>query len=256
MKMVEEFSHLQLTSKSFNQVTDFCQPYKAPLLIGIYDSNLYSLAQLKTTLIDHGLFTETSSVLSTFIQTVKRRIFNFIVIKIEQFNDVNFEIIKEIKKYSPVSTSIIIYAKEYDDVDIALALDAGADDVVTIAANESTLIAKLSVYVRRSIEMKALKLDEINIKINKLEKSHQFEKFKYKERLLLQLLLLNLNKEVSREDIFRWCWSNKNEDTSRMVDVLVSRLRKKLFIICGETYNIFSVHGIGFRMEGILNTSQ
>ena len=69
-----------------------------------------------------------------------------------------------------------------------------------------------------------------------------------KEVELLSLLVLSVNKILSREQLMAEIWGESGVLViSRNIDVLVSKLRKKL--IADENIKIANVHGVGYRLE-------
>ena len=71
-----------------------------------------------------------------------------------------------------------------------------------------------------------------------------------KENVLLSILLKNLHQPVTREDLMSEIWgSNGVVVLSRNIDVLVSKLRKKL--ADDPSIKISNVHGVGYKLEVI-----
>lgn len=69
-----------------------------------------------------------------------------------------------------------------------------------------------------------------------------------KENLLLSILIKNINQPVTRELLMDKIWgSNGVLVLSRNIDVLVSKLRKKL--ADDPSLKITNVHGVGYRLE-------
>lgn len=69
-----------------------------------------------------------------------------------------------------------------------------------------------------------------------------------KESRLLSLLFHKLNQSLSREELIQQIWGNDGVIVvSRNIDVLVSKLRKKLTE--DPAIKIINVHGVGYKME-------
>ena len=66
-----------------------------------------------------------------------------------------------------------------------------------------------------------------------------------KERELVKLLIGNAGKVCSRERILNTVWGVNEDPLTNVVDVYVSRLRKKL----GDDVTIETVRGIGYRLS-------
>lgn len=69
-----------------------------------------------------------------------------------------------------------------------------------------------------------------------------------KEVKLLRLFLMSINQVLSREQLMAEIWGESGVMViSRNIDVLVSKLRKKLST--DESIKITNVHGVGYRLE-------
>ena len=74
------------------------------------------------------------------------------------------------------------------------------------------------------------------LKINLLNLTLEFD--------LLILLVENINKSFSREDILNAVWGNDYFGSDRAVDDLVRRLRKKMPLL-----NVNTIYGYGYRLS-------
>jgi DNA-binding response OmpR family regulator len=68
-----------------------------------------------------------------------------------------------------------------------------------------------------------------------------------KEFLIMEFLLKNSEKILSRKEIAEYVWQNKT-DTTNIVDVYINFLRKKIESISPKKY-IHSVRGIGYILK-------
>ena len=69
-----------------------------------------------------------------------------------------------------------------------------------------------------------------------------------RELAILEALLRAEGGVVSREDLMEQAWGEREEPMSNTIDVLVSRLRRKL-AAAGATVGIEAVRGQGYRLE-------
>lgn len=72
-----------------------------------------------------------------------------------------------------------------------------------------------------------------------------------KEFALLEYLLLNVNKVLTRKDILQRVWGENSEKLTNIVDVYINYLRKKL---AGSS--IKTVRGLGYMIETSHQTAQ
>ena len=149
---------------------------------------------------------------------------------------------------------IFCTAKDTED-DTLKGLDIGADDYISKPFSVKEVIARVKTVLRRSaqtadkateessIQYETLVLDTISKKITILNKAISLTK---KEFEILHLLLQNMNKVFSREDLLRIVWTDEVYVTDRTVDVHITRLRKK---ISPYDKNIVTRLGYGYCFE-------
>jgi DNA-binding winged helix-turn-helix (wHTH) protein len=76
----------------------------------------------------------------------------------------------------------------------------------------------------------------------------------FREAKLLRLFALHPGELLDRDQILQQVWEDEGVQVTRSVDVFVSRLRKKL---SGDpTISIVAVHGVGYKLETELVSSQ
>ena len=149
---------------------------------------------------------------------------------------------------------IFCTAKDTED-DTLKGLDIGADDYISKPFSVKEVIARVKTVLRRSaqtaykppeettIQYETLVLDTISKKITILNKAISLTK---KEFEILHLLLQNMNKVFSREDLLKIVWTDEVYVTDRTVDVHITRLRKK---ISPYDKNIVTRLGYGYCFE-------
>jgi len=146
---------------------------------------------------------------------------------------------------------IMLTAKntEYDRVE---GLDAGADDYISKPFGMMELIARIRAVLRRgSAEARSSVLQYGVLSVSPerhevLVNGRQIG-LTYKEFMLLQLLLENRDRVLSREVLLDRVWGLGAERENRTLDVHIRTLRAKL----GEAgAYIQTVRGIGYRLNG------
>ena len=166
----------------------------------------------------------------------------------------------KILKQNPETSSIpIIFTTAKDtENDKITGLTIGADDYISKPFSLREVCLRVNAVVRRSsspkqesksattknlITYKTLTLDKVQKYIT--IESEQIDLTK-KEFEILELLLTNIGRLLSREEILDRVWKNEAIVTTRTVDVNITRLRKKL-----KEYgsNITARSGFGYRFE-------
>lgn len=134
-------------------------------------------------------------------------------------------------------------------------LDVGADDYVTKPFEFEELLARMRALLRRgdASESRYLKCDDLELDLytRVAKRAGKAVELSNKEFALLEYLMRNPNRVLSRTQIGEKVWDMNFEPSSNVVDVYVSSLRKKLDR--GFTRElIHTVKGVGYRF-GILD---
>jgi DNA-binding response OmpR family regulator len=113
--------------------------------------------------------------------------------------------------------------------------DAGADDYIVKPFEFKELLLKIKVFLKRAMSsqedepnvLKAADL-EMNVDSKEVTRAGQHINLTAKEFELLEYLLLNKNKVVSRGDIARNVWEIDFETNTNVIDVYINYLRNKV----------------------------
>lgn len=164
-------------------------------------------------------------------------------------DDVNgYDVIKAIRKKYPLVPVIFTSARD-QDLDRILGLELGSDDYITKPYSSKELVLRVNNIIKRvyqSTDSKILNYLDYSIDLDKRIVSIKDKPIKLTtlEFDLLVLLVENLNKSFSREDILDAVWGNDYFGSDRAVDDLVRRLRKKMPLL-----NVNTIYGYGYRLS-------
>lgn len=139
---------------------------------------------------------------------------------------------KEIRKISNVP--IVFLSSASDNMNIVMAVNMGGDDFISKPFNVSVLLAKIQAILRRTYDMpngisilehKGIILNLNDFTLSYRDKSIELTKNEFR---ILETLLVNKGKIVSRDTLMMKLWQVDNYVEENTLTVNVTRLRKKL----------------------------
>jgi DNA-binding response OmpR family regulator len=162
-----------------------------------------------------------------------------------------FTVCREIRSRN-VNTPILILTARYRDDDKVRGLDFGADDYLVKPFSYPELFARIRALLRRSNGNRSPVTT-----VGKLEVDSALKKVKYagvpvnltsKEYAILEYLVINQNGVVTREMLEEHIWDCEHGAFSNVIEVLISRIRKKLCLENKEAV-IHTVKGLGYVVK-------
>ena len=162
------------------------------------------------------------------------------------------DICKEIKTDNPNLPVLMLSVHKSAEHKVK-AFHYGCDDYISKPCELEELEIRIQNLLRRNsivTTKKIFKLGDIEIDIlaHRVTKSGQFVDLTVKEYCLLEFLLINAGKVITRNMILEQVWGADTETFTNIVDVYINYLRKKIDPSKGETY-IKTIRGIGYMME-------
>lgn len=167
------------------------------------------------------------------------------------------DVCRELRKSSGVP--IIMITARGEEVDRVVGLEIGADDYVTKPFSVRELMARIKAVLRRTqndttekepstllrgpgglsmdVEGRAVTVADVSIALTRLE----FD--------LLQRLLMNTGRVLTRERLLEQAWGYDYVGDTRAVDSAIKRLRAKLRQAAPAADCIESVRGLGYRIN-------
>lgn len=157
------------------------------------------------------------------------------------------ELVKRFRASGKTSIILMLTVKD-DESDILEAFDAGVDDYMTKPFSPRELTARIRAHLRRiKVEEDREILEIGNILINLNQHTVSIDGMKImltkKEFDLLLFLIKNLNIVLTRDQILNEIWNFDYDGDSRIVDVHIFKLRKKLI---EAKLQIESIRGVGY----------
>lgn len=151
------------------------------------------------------------------------------------------------------SVPVLMVTARDTSTDKVLGLDAGADDYMVKPLDFPELLARIRALLRRGsavsspiLEWGDLHLDPATYEVSYHDNTLRLTPKEYK---LLELLLRNGRRILSRNTIIERLWSFEKPPEEGTVKTHIKSLRKKLKVVGAPTNLIETVHGIGYRLK-------
>jgi two-component system response regulator RegX3 len=164
------------------------------------------------------------------------------------------QVCKQIRLSSNVP--IIMLTAKDSEVDKVVGLEIGADDYVTKPYSTRELLARMRAVLRRKIEPAigadsvlvagGLRLDSDRHQVTLAGKPIAFP---LKEFELLELLMENVNRVLTRGQIIDRVWGANYFGDTKTLDVHIKRLRSKIEEDPARPKYIQTVRGLGYKFE-------
>ena len=163
------------------------------------------------------------------------------------------EVCREIRKSSDVP--IIMLTARTDAADVVAGLEVGADDYVTKPFDMPVLVARVRAALRRAsteglsgrvISVGALELDSAAFKARKDGVEIPLTATEFR---LLEELMRHAGQVMTRDVLLSRVWDYEYLGDSRVVDMAVKRLRRKIEDDPHSPTLIETVRGVGYRLR-------
>jgi len=154
-----------------------------------------------------------------------------------------------------VFTPILMLTGQTDTRYVVSSLDSGADDYMKKPFIFQELRARINALIRRQHESvflgDVLQVEDLVVDMNKrlVTRGNKIIHLRKKEFDLLELLMRNAGRVVTRDRIIENAWYGEEEIASNVVEVHMGYLRKAIDADFVRKL-IKTVHGTGYKLEG------
>jgi two-component system, OmpR family, response regulator RegX3 len=164
------------------------------------------------------------------------------------------EVCRQIRTESNVP--IIMLTAKDTEIDKVVGLEIGADDYVTKPYSTRELLARMKAVLRRGQEPRlanegVLRAGSVvmNLERHTVEVNGQPVQMPLKEFELLELLLENVNRVLTRGQIIDRVWGSNYFGDTKTLDVHVKRIRSKIEDDPARPKQLMTVRGLGYKFE-------
>lgn len=164
------------------------------------------------------------------------------------------DVCKEIRKTSNVR--IIMHSAKDEPIHKIVGLEIGADDYVTKGTETAELFARIRAVLRRGVDPQVevgnvleaggvhMDIERHEVEVNGIRVQMPLKEFE-----LLELLLENVNRVLTRGQIIDRVWGTDYFGDTKTLDVHVKRIRSKIEEDPSRPKHLVTVRGLGYKFE-------
>ena len=217
--------------------------FKAHILIVDDDDRIRDL--VKEYLNQNNYLVSTAKDSNDAFEKTKIIKFYLIVLDIMMPGKTGLEFTQDYKK--KIDTPILLLTAKGEPSERIEGLEVGADDYLTKPFEPKELILRINNILNKTIktdQKRVIEFENIKIDLNKLliVKANKEYKINTTEKKILEKMINNPGKTFSRENIGKLI----NLDKERSIDVIITRLRKKIEIDPKNPKFLQTIRGAGY----------
>ena len=215
----------------------------AHILVVDDDDGIRSL--VKKYLNENNYLVTTANNAENALEKIKIIEFDLVVLDIMMPGQNGLEFIQENK--NNLKAPIILLTAKGEAIDRVTGLETGADDYLPKPFEPRELILRIQNLINKTKEndlKKVIEFENVKIDLNKqlIQKDGNEYKINNTEKIILQKMINNPGKTFSREDIGLLI----DLDKERSIDVIITRLRKKIEIEPKNPKFLQTIRGTGY----------
>jgi two-component system copper resistance phosphate regulon response regulator CusR len=205
---------------------------------------------IKEGLTQHGYSVDTATNGSLGLELASVGKYDLVVLDVMLPGQNGFEVLDSMRQFK-INTPVIIISALNNTENVVRGLDAGAVDYIKKPFEFEEFLARIRTVTRKG-EPKSYTFYKVGgLEMDLLARKVQFQNEEInltnREFLLLELLVLNCNRIVSKTEIAERVWEVNFDMGSNVIEVHLSQLRRKL-----KNDFIHTKVGIGYFIEGSL----
>jgi two-component system response regulator CpxR len=220
----------------------------------IVDDDLEMCAMLQEYLSKERFEVEVAHDGTSALRRLERHKADIVLLDVSMPNLGGFDVLRQLRAESTLP--VLMLTARDDHVDRVLGLELGADDYLTKPFNARELVARIHAILRRSQaghqvdepEMLEIGLLMLETGLRRARVEGEIIPLTDAEYRVLELLVRNAGRVMSRSEITRRALGRKYLGLDRSVDTHVSNLRRKLGARIESSTPILGVRGAGYLL--------
>lgn len=167
------------------------------------------------------------------------------------------ELLRQIRERCGWDVPVVYCATNSDEEGVADILRMGADDYVVKPVRYMEFMARVEALLRRRrprtgpVQVGSL---EIDFEARRVRLADKVVDLTQREFELAAILLRNIGRVLSRDELLASVWSRDAGVDTRTVDTHASRLRKKIGLSGESGLMLTSVYGQGYRLDTVFTS--
>lgn len=218
----------------------------------LVEDNSDIASSIELTLASEGIICEVVEFGTEGIEIAKIYNYDLIILDLMLPDISGFEVLLRLRS-AKVKTPILILSGITTVDQKIKGLTCGADDYITKPFDREELIARIYAIVRRSKghSESVVRFDKVSIHLDTriVEVDGTRVHLTNKEYAILELLVLRRGTVLNKEMFLDHLYSSVDEPETKIIDVFVCKLRKKLADAAGGTNYIDTVWGRGYMLK-------
>lgn len=220
----------------------------------VVDDDLEMCAMLQEYLSKERFEVDVAHDGTSALKRLERHKADIVLLDVSMPNLGGFDVLRQLRSESTLP--VLMLTARDDHVDRVLGLELGADDYLTKPFNARELVARIHAILRRSQagnqvdepEMLEIGLLTLETGLRRVRVEGEIVSLTDAEYRVLELLVRNAGRVMSRSEITRRALGRKYLGLDRSVDTHVSNLRRKLGSRIEASTPILGVRGAGYLL--------
>lgn len=224
------------------------------MIFAVVEDSRSQAEVLKALLRSEGHQVEVFADGASCLEALKSRSFDFFVIDWNLPDMGGDEVLRQVRERFGWEVPVVFCTARTDEEAASDILRMGADDYIPKPVRYMEFMARVHVLLRRRKPRQSLLQFgsiEIDLEGRRIRLGGAEVDLTQREFELAVILLRNVGRVLSREELLAGVWAREVDVDTRTVDTHASRLRKKLGLAGESGLMLSSVYGQGYRLDTV-----